>query len=220
MRRALRWLAALLSLPILYVLAGFGGALIPAGGGAADGPPAMTVGLISGPIHYDFLLPLTPETRETFGFLADGGVFVGDPRAEWLIIGWGARDFYTTVGTYTDVSLRATAKGVFGDTSVLRASTFGAIDVTQGIDSLALTTDQYTRLLAAIRGSFAPDAGVLRAYDGQSAFYHAAGRFNIWRTCNVWVGDMLRATGLRFGVWTPTPQAVRLSLRRFGHLSP
>lgn len=32
------------------------------------------------------------------------------------------------------------------------------------------------------------------------------------RTCNVWVGERLRRAGLPFGNWTPTPQAVRLSL--------
>lgn len=46
-------------------------------------------------------------------------------------------------------------------------------------------------------------------------FFAAHGRFDILRTCNTWISDMLRAAGLRFGAWTPTPYAVTLSLVRF-----
>jgi hypothetical protein len=43
-------------------------------------------------------------------------------------------------------------------------------------------------------------------------FYRAKGRFNILHTCNAWTGEVLRAAGIRFGLWTPTTQAVKLGL--------
>ncbi len=44
------------------------------------------------------------------------------------------------------------------------------------------------------------------------AFFQAKGRFNIFYTCNEWLGRQLRAAGVPMGIWTPTTQAVDLSL--------
>ncbi len=49
-------------------------------------------------------------------------------------------------------------------------------------------------------------------------FYSAVGRFHVLSTCNDWVGQKLADAGLAFGVWTPTPYGVTLSLWRNGHL--
>jgi hypothetical protein len=46
------------------------------------------------------------------------------------------------------------------------------------------------------------------------AFFAATGRFNLFYTCNAWIGRQLRAAGVPMGIWTPTPQAVDLSLWR------
>jgi hypothetical protein len=49
----------------------------------------------------------------------------------------------------------------------------------------------------------------------RDVFYASPGRTDIFRTCNAWVGRMLRASGQRFGLWTPATWSVRLSLWRF-----
>jgi len=52
-------------------------------------------------------------------------------------------------------------------------------------------------------------------YTATDGFFAAKGRFSILRTCNVWIGDQLRAAGLRFGRWTPLPLSVSLSWRLY-----
>jgi hypothetical protein len=47
-------------------------------------------------------------------------------------------------------------------------------------------------------------------------FFAAKDRFHLFRTCNVWLSDLLAKAGVPFGRWTPTPFAVRLAFRRFG----
>lgn len=125
-RNALLALAALVA---AYLLAAAAGALIP--GPMQDAPaqpgPPVTIRLVSGPIHFDFLLPLTPETRAAFAPLARHGLPVDAPGARWLIIGWGAREFYTTTGSYADLSLTALWRSFTGDASVLRADVIGPL---------------------------------------------------------------------------------------------
>jgi uncharacterized protein (TIGR02117 family) len=180
------------------------------------------VGIVLGPIHADLLIPLSPDVRADFAFAEAAGVPVTDLRAEWLVVGWGAQEFYTTVGRYSDVTARAVWRGVTGDASVIRVEVAGRLNDFTGIDLLALTPDQFDALTAAILNSFArgPDGNPVSlahpGFSGTDGFFAAKDRFHLFRTCNVWLSDLLAKAGVPFGRWTPTPFAVRLAFRRFG----
>ncbi len=214
MRWARRCLAVALVTIGTYLAASAVGGLVPGGTRSvaqADGG-SHAIYLLRGPIHYDFLFELTPELQDRFNWLA---VDVTHPAAAHLLVGWGGRDFYTTTGTYRDLSLRAVWRGVTGDASVLRVALAGARNETWPVLPIALSRAQYLALLDEIEATFAAKEALdVAGYSEFDAFYPAQGRFHIFRTCNVWIGKMLRNAGLRFGVWTPTPYAVKLSARR------
>lgn len=213
-----RLILALIALPVLYVLAGFAGALIPGPIADVAGAPTERIGLAPGPIHYDFLLPLTPALRETFGFAKQAGLPVDHPQAEWLVLGWGAEGFYTTVGSYADMAAPVLWRAVTGDSAVLRLDLAGDVSGIEGIDWIDASQAQIDALAAVARAAFAPGpngqpVALPPAPWGQThVFYRATGRFSIFHTCNAWAGETLRAAGIRFGVWTPTTQALNLSL--------
>lgn len=220
LRGLLRGLVRAVAVAGLGLLAFLGaaslGGLVP--GRAADLPAGDTVeiALLYGPIHVDFLLPATDETRAALGFAAGAGVPIGHPDVRHLIVGWGARAFYTTAGTYADITASATARAILGDSSVLRVDVIGAFPPGFEPPRLRLSPAQYTALLTAIAqtasGPPIPGAG----FTGTDGFVEARGRFHLFRTCNTWVSDMLLAAGVRAGLWTPTPHAVRLGLWRAG----
>lgn len=175
-----------------------------------QGPRPHQVLLISGPIHYDFLLPWTPQTQAAF--TTRGITPTAGPETKHLLVGWGARTFYTTVGGYTDVSARAVYRGVTGDTSVMRLDTIGALRPGLDLRVISMTDAQYARFLSAIINSFGATTPLTQSgFTATDTFYPAIGRFHILRTCNVWIGDMLRAAGVRFGLWTPLPLSVSVS---------
>ena len=94
-RRLKRTFYAVLGVTVFLFSVTLIGALVP--GSRARLLPedaAIEIGLIAGPIHYDLLLPLTPEIRSRFAFANKDGVAVDNPRAGWLFAGWGAREFY------------------------------------------------------------------------------------------------------------------------------
>lgn len=177
--------------------------------------------LVSGPIHVDFLLPLDATTRAHFAALTPHGIDVQNAYADWLLVGWGAHEFYTSTGSYTDLSATAVWRGITGDNSVLRVDTVGPLLEPDRFAHIDLTEKEYSRLRDAILASFdTTPRGDLRPLDAPGftqtdRFFAAKGRFNILRTCNTWIARVLRASGVRFGVWTPTPYAVTLSLWRF-----
>ena len=219
-RWLLRLAAFVLALPVLYLLAGFVGALIPGGGDTAEGPATIRVGLLRGPIHYDFLLPVDERTRPAFAFAeAQKGVPVSHPQARWIVVGWGSEAFYTTAGSYADITAAAVWTAATGDDAVMRVDVLAAFpDGADGPRWLDITPEAYARLLDGIGASFvrggdgAPRPVAVAGLTGSDGFWQAAGHFNLLHPCNDWVGAQLRAAGLRFGRWTPTPQAVTLAL--------
>lgn len=218
MRRILRYAALILALPLGYYLASIAGALIPGPGPDLSGPHAQTIGLIQGPIHTDILLPLTPEIRARFAFAGAAGVPLDDPRAAWLLVGWGSQAFYTTAGTYADITASAVLTAATGDASVLRLDALPPLPDMPELTFLPLSEPQFQALLTTLDATFTHDATgapIPLAHPGLTetdAFFHANGGFNLFRTCNVWLGETLRAAGIPFGIWTPTTQSVNLSL--------
>ncbi|MFO1204139.1 MAG: DUF2459 domain-containing protein [Tabrizicola sp.] len=216
MRRALRFLALILALPALYLLASVTLPLIPGPGPDLSGPPARTIGLLQGPIHTDILFPLTPETRSRFAFAEAAGVPINHPKADWLLLGWGSAAFYTTAGTYADITASAVLIAATGDNAVIRLDALGPLPQMQNLRYLQLSEAQFQALLAQTSATFASREKLAHpGFTGTDAFFPAKGHFSLLRTCNVWLGETMRASGIRFGLWTPANWSVTLSLDRF-----
>ena len=202
---------------MLYLVAAIIGAVVPGPSDPDSGAGTREVLLVSGPIHYDLLLPLDTLSAARFAPLIPKGINLAHPEAEWLVIGWGAQDFYAQTPTYRDLSLSTLWRGIIGDNSVLRVDIIGAIRDDLPLRRLKLTESNYARLLGNIMGTLqvGPDGLPVRldgaGFTPTDGFFMAKGRFNILRTCNVWIGEQLRAAGLRFGLWTPMPLSVSLS---------
>ncbi|MEJ6388138.1 DUF2459 domain-containing protein [Gymnodinialimonas ulvae] len=221
MRRVLRLtgrlVGAALGVLAAYLVAAALGGLVPGPvGEMPEAPEEVEIGLLFGPIHVDFLLPASAETRAALAPVAAAGVPLDDPGVAHLIVGWGAQDFYTTAGTYADITLSAAARAVAGDASVLRVDVLGPIAPGAAYPRLRLSAVQYQALLAEIAATIdgPPLPGV--GFTATDGFVVAAGRFHVFRTCNTWVGRSLRAAGVDIGAWTPTPYSLRLSLWRAG----
>jgi uncharacterized protein (TIGR02117 family) len=213
MRRTLRYLAITLAIPLLYLTASLALPLLPGPGPDHSGPPTRTIGLIQGPIHTDILFLLTPETRTRFAFAEAAGVPVNDPRAQWLILGWGSAAFYTTAGTYADITASAVLTAATGDSSVIRLDVTGPLNPMENLRFLDLSEVQFQALLTETTTTFASETPLSHpGFTGFDAFFPAHGRFHALRTCNVWLGETFRAAGIPFGLWTPANWSVTLSL--------
>jgi uncharacterized protein (TIGR02117 family) len=168
---------------------------------------------LQGPIHTDILFPLTPETRARFAFAESAGVPVNHPEAEWLMFGWGSAAFYTTAGTYADITAGAVLTAATGDDAVIRLDVTGPFGAQSNLRYLWLSEAQFQALLERVVVSFASETPLDHpGFTGLDAFFPAKGGFHLFRTCNVWLGETFRASGIPFGLWTPANWSVTLSL--------
>lgn len=138
-RHLLAALTTLVLLPFLYfALAGLG-AILPGAHPQIDGGPMTRIALARGPIHYDLLLPATDDLRQAFAFAQAQGVPINDPRVRYIIIGWGSRAFYTAIGTYADLNLRAIWPALTGDAATLHLDVAGGVDGIPGVSFIDLS---------------------------------------------------------------------------------
>lgn len=203
-----------------YLTAALVGALVP---GAVslrtDGAREAQIILIAGPIHYDILLPADADSRAAFAFATGDGVPINDPRVAWIAVGWGSRAFYTATGGYADLRANTVWRAATGDTAVIRIDVAGPLPDDPHLRVVRLSQTNLAALRQVILADIATqDALVLPGFNTTDAFYAARGPFDIFRTCNTWVAQVLRQSGLAMGAWTPTPYAVTLSLWWNGHL--
>ncbi len=177
--------------------------------------------VISNPIHTDIAIPLNDETRVTYAFLGASGIPVADPRAEWLVIGWGGRSFYLETPTWGELKPMPVFRALTFDRSVIHVDIAGPIDETHAaVRAFELSPSAFQHLSSFILASFVyekgqvaliPDAG----YGVYDRFFEAHGWFNALAGCNTWTAAALRAAGLRTGFWNPLPQTLDVSLQLF-----
>lgn len=208
-------------------------------------PESVTVYAISNGVHVDLVLParLTDGTGVA-DVLDPAGADRGHAQrtgpadrhgqngwfgqAEYLAIGWGAREFYLTTPDWADLKPATALR------ALLRAPAVLHVDMMPGpplVDAdtrvVPLTEQEYRRLVAFVGNTLARDAAGqpvpvhgpagdggkerkpgVAGYGPESRFYEAQGRFSPFRTCNTWAADALAAAGVRTPLWTPLAQFV------------
>ncbi len=161
-----------------------------------EGGPTVAVHLVAHEWHTGIVIRradippgLWPESRDF-------------PRAEYLEIGWGNREFYQKPDPGLWTTLRA---ALLPMPSVLQVVGFpgpvaGYFRSSEVIE-LALPGAGFERLVRTIhdaheRGGAPVAAPLGPSLYGEGRFYPAWETFHLFRTCNVWTARALRAAGL------------------------
>ena len=159
--------------------------------------PVVAVYLIAHDGHTGIAVPradipdgLWPESREF-------------PRADYLEVGWGNRDYYygRNQGSWGTLAAALPSPSVL-HVAGFRGAPAGFFRANE-IVALAVPVDGFGRLVRHIhdaheRAGALPAAALGPGLYGDSRFYPAWESFHLFRTCNVWTAQALRAAGLPF----------------------
>lgn len=212
----------LIAIPAIYLLASIPGALIPGKVFAdPDGSNSIEnrkIFLLSSPLHADIAIPVDDDVLRRFSFLKQTGMEIDHPGLRYLVFGWGSKEFYTTAGSYSDITATATFKAITGDLSVMHVVPSGEIQQGDSAMALHISDGGFERLLGFLKGSFASDKNNVpiwlkdKSHGYGDVFYSGIGSFNIFIPCNTWTGEALKLAGLQTGVWTPTTYGLQWAL--------
>ncbi len=187
---------------LLYLAVALVLALIPSKPPQSNCAKDRVVYLWSNGVHLDLIMRPDQLSPEMVAKL--------DPPhwAEFMVVGWGEKDFYINTPTWSDLRSGPAFRALFN-------SGQAALHIVwlqnhyQGWVPLNLCKEQEQQIRKYLENTFVRDsAGDLLAvqaegYSDRDKFYLAKGRFSCFHTCNNWVNRGLKEAGIRTAIWSP-----------------
>lgn len=188
-------------------------------GTAPEADGMVTIYLLTSPLHADIALPFDENLQSEFPWLHETRLPLDNPNMAYLGFGWGSRAFYTTAGNYSDIAISSTFTAITGDAAVMRVIGLPRLVGSENVIPVSLKSNEFRALIKQIKTGFELNKSNEPTYLPQysiganDAFYAGKGHFNIFNPCNQWAADILHASGVKTGRWTPTTYSLLWSLR-------
>ena len=208
LRRLGKTLAALLVLPLAYLLAAcvLGNIVREP---QRHGAQAITIYLLDNGVHTDLALPLANDTFDWTGVINPNDARDLRFFPTYVAFGWGDRAFYLETPQWRDLKLTTAWNAISGQgATVIHATYLPPLRASANSIAITVSREEYQALAASIRASFQQDDDgrartIDRAYGDNDAFYAARGSYSLFATCNSWTNRQLKAAGLKHVLWTP-----------------
>ena len=198
---------ALAAIPGLYLLVAIVGGLVPVNRGWTEPARGITIYIADNGIHADLILPARQSGLDWAPLLPRSDFAAPPPDARWVAFGAGERRVYLDTPTWSDITPRTAWAGIAGGQRVMHVEYVA--DPTYSAREIRVTPEQYRRLWAAVRATFAldPRGRPVRidhpGYGQADAFYNGVGRASAINTCNQWLATRLRLAGIKAPLWSP-----------------
>ena len=198
---------ALAAIPGLYLLAAIFGGLIPVNRGWTEPDQGITIYLADNGVHADLVLPVRAAGLDWAPLVPRADFAAPPPSSRWIAFGAGERRVYLDTPAWSDITPRTAWAGIAGGERVMHVEYVA--DPSWTAREIRVTPEQYRRLWAAVRASFALDSrGRPRkidhpGYGAGDAFYEGVGRASAIQTCNQWIATRLRLAGIKAPLWSP-----------------
>jgi len=210
--KLIKWILMLIMVPLIcYLVAGGVGAWLPVNEDFTPAHDGVEVFIYSGTAHSEFILPIkTNEKDWTAVFQAPSSPDALSQEFTHVAIGWGDKELYTQTQQWSDLDAAIAAKALFLPTdSVVHAQWVSAPYTSSRSMRTKISPQQYTQLCQFIESTLAdanPMEGV--AFGDNDHFYAGTGQYHLFNTCNNWVGEAMKAAGIKVGRFTPLPKTV------------
>ena len=204
--------AAIIAIPLAYLLAALLGSLVPVNRGWSEPEEGIAVYIANNGVHADIVMPAVAEGLDWRPLVPRSDFSDPPADARWIAFGAGERRVYLETPTWGEIRPATLWAATVGGERVMhvewtRNPRFAAREI-------RLTPEQYRRLWAAVRAGFVLD-GEGRpvridhpGYGPRDAFYEGFGKASAIDTCNQWVASRLRLAGVEASAWSPFVQGL------------
>ena len=171
--------------------------------------------IFSGAVHSDIVLPVTTETIDWRSEFPQEHFERDVTLATHAAFGWGDENFYLHTPTWSDMKVSTAVNALaLPSTTVMHVAMIGDPSDHPDVRRVRVSKESYQKIVDKIQASFALGDQAQRqriegvTYIGSDAFYRGDGSYHMFRTCNCWVGEVMRAGGIKCGWFTPLPKSV------------
>ncbi|MFM7023057.1 MAG: DUF2459 domain-containing protein [Flavobacteriales bacterium] len=197
----LRAFLAVLGVIALYFIVAFILMLIPSSGEETADEKNHTFYVQSNGTHLDIVLPteaIDSDFREQLHLPGN---------AKFVSFGWGNKEFYFNVPEWKDLTFGLAFRALFFRLESAMHVNYYKFEKEKW-KKIVVAENQMAKLNKFIRSSFVQkDKKIIPClcpgHSDTDCFYDAQGRYSCVNTCNVWVGDALKAASVKTSVWSP-----------------
>jgi uncharacterized protein (TIGR02117 family) len=202
--------AALASFSVLslYGVAAAVGSAVAVNRDWSESPHGTQVYVVSNGYHTGLVVPTAADGIDLSLVFRPTDLPNSEDAGNFLIVGWGDRDFYLNTPNWRDVKPRLLVTALLGSgKTLLHVDHLRSLAEVAGARPITLTPHEYAGLtqhiIASVRLDDAGHPLAMPGYGSLDVFYEARGTYNLFRTCNVWTAQTLAAAGVKVGWWTP-----------------
>jgi uncharacterized protein (TIGR02117 family) len=203
-------LASFVLIVLTYLLFAYLLARIPVDGESTEGND-ITVYLLTNGVHTDIVVPARSSLHDWTTEVKYADTKSNDSTNQYLAMGWGDKGFYLETPTWADLKASVAFKAATGlSTTAIHATFHKEVRLGDSCRKINITAAQYMKLIGYIKNSFKTDGNghfmnikTNANYGDTDTFYEAKGSYSMFHTCNSWVNNGLKASGLKSCVWTP-----------------
>ena len=161
-----------------------------------------TIYLNTNGVHLDLIL----QKKDIDNKLLSGLRYRNSTK--YIAFGWGEENFYLNTPTWRDLTLSNAFKALFlKNTTVMHLVHYKHKH--KDWVAIKVTENELQKLNTYINNSFYVDNNNVKqlietkGYSNKDNFYKANGQYSFIKTCNTWVNNIFRASGLKACYWTP-----------------
>ena len=202
-------IAAFLLLTILWFLSALLLSKIKLEGDKTDAA-GITIFLLSNGVHTDIVMPVINEHYDWTKYFKFENTREKESGFSYVAVGWGDRDFYLNTPEWSDLKLSVAFNAAFGlGKAALHTSFYKHMTSSRYCAGISISKDQYLLLTAYIEDYIEKDENGESiniqpeiTYGSNNAFYEAAGKLSLFKSCNTWTNNALKSSGLPSLAWT------------------
>lgn len=191
---------------VLYGISIFIISYIPVNGSNGDD---ITIFVSSNGVHLDIVVPSKNEYYDWTNTFPQNHFNAVDSNFKYLSFGWGNQAFYLETPEWSDLKVSTAFNAMFGlGNAAMHVTYFKDIMENEQCIPIKINYENYSKLINYIKDYLiitnqkAEQIPNSQGYSYNDAFYKAGGSYNLFFTCNTWVNQALKKSGLRASLWT------------------
>ena len=219
MKKALKIISKIiltfLGLILLYVIVAFGLSKITIDQ-EVNTKPEVAIYILTNGVHTDIVMPTKNEQIDWSNQIKFENTKSADSTYQYIAMGWGDKGFYLETPEWSDLKVSVALKAAAGlSTTAIHATYYRSLKEGEDCKKIMISKDQYNRLIKYITDSFQkdPEGNFINVktnanYGKTDAFYEANGSYSLFKTCNTWTNNALKASGQKCCFWTATDSGI------------
>lgn len=165
-------------------------------------------------MHTDIVMPIKNKVFDWNTFFDEASFLDISSSYQFVAIGWGDKGFYLNTPTMADLKTKTLMEAMFGlGCTAMHVTYYKNIKCNDFIKQISISEEAYLNLISHITQSFYlnnshPKLIPHPNYGHRDNYYEAEGTYSIFKTCNVWTGNALKAANISIGLWTPLESGI------------